>query len=72
MQYKKINFPKVGRNIKAERIRCDISQQDLADFIGTTRQTVGRMEAGQNTYDLKDLYNICVKLHVSLEELIYR
>ena len=34
------------RNIASERVRIGYSQKDLADFLGVSRETVARYEAG--------------------------
>lgn len=33
-------------NIASERVRLGLTQQDLADFLGVKRETVGRWENG--------------------------
>ena len=38
---------KVGRNIKAERVRKGLSQEKLAELTETTRRTVCLIENGQ-------------------------
>ena len=38
---------RLGRRIRAERIRCGLSQQDLADRMGVARRSIVRLEKGK-------------------------
>ena len=38
---------KVGNNVKLARVAAGLTQQQLADEIGVTRQTIGLIEAGK-------------------------
>ena len=39
--------PIVGENAKALRVRCGLTQEDFAEKIGTSRQTVINFETGK-------------------------
>ena len=41
------------------RIACGLSQQELAAFVGATRQTIGLIEAGRYNPSLKLCTAIC-------------
>ncbi len=45
------NFPLVafGSAIRARRKSLRLTQRDVADLVGVTRQTVGRLESGDPT-----------------------
>jgi putative transcriptional regulator len=38
---------KVGNNLKLARVAKDLTQQELADLVGVTRQTIGLLEASR-------------------------
>ena len=44
--------------LKAARAGMDLSQQDLADAVGVSRQTIGAIEKG----DYNPTINLCVKI----------
>ena len=37
----------LGRHIRAERVRCNLTQQELADAVGVSRQTINFIETGR-------------------------
>lgn len=44
----------IGNNVKVARVEAGLTQQDMAEAIGVTRQTIGLIEA--------DKYNPTIKL----------
>lgn len=58
-------------NIKAVRTSQKISQEELANLVGTTRQTIIAIEKGQFNPSAKLALLICVALNVKFEELFY-
>lgn len=58
-------------NIKAVRTSQKISQEELANLVGTTRQTIIAIEKGQFNPSAKLALLICVALKVKFEELFY-
>jgi len=60
--------------IKVERAKLDLTQQDLADKIGVSRQTINSIEAGRyvpsTTLSLKlsGIFNTTVNAIFKLEE----
>ena len=63
---------RVGRNIAAERIRRDMSQEELADAVGLARMTIINYEAGLTTPDMASATAIADVLGVSLDALAGR
>ena len=59
-----------GQNIKAAREAAGISQTELAERIGTTRQQIGKYESGNQDMTLNRLVQIAVALGVDPDELI--
>lgn len=43
----------VGNNLKVARITAGFTQEELADLVGVTRQTIGLIEAGKYNPSLK-------------------
>lgn len=61
------------KNIKMKiaRIECDLSQEQLAEAVGVTRQTIGLIEAGKYNLSLNLCIAICKELHKTLDELFW-
>lgn len=53
------------------RTRLGLSQTDLAERVGATRQTIGLIEAGRYNPSLKLCTAICKTLGVSLNDLFW-
>ena len=53
--------------LKAARAAKDLSQEQLAQAIGVTRQTIGMIEAGKYNPTL----NLCKALDKTLDELFW-
>ncbi|MBO1307696.1 helix-turn-helix transcriptional regulator [Enterococcus sp. 669A] len=60
-----------NKRIKIARIECDMSQEDLANAIGVTRQTIGLIEAGKYNPTLKLCIAICKTLNKTLNDLFW-
>ncbi len=61
----------VGENIKKHRENKGYSQEQLAEELSVTRQTVSSWETGRTEPDLDILHRIAQVLEVTVEELIY-
>lgn len=48
----------MGRQIAAERVAADISQETLAERVGITKRSMGRYERGERDIQLKTLSQI--------------
>lgn len=57
--------------LKAARIAMDMSQGDLADKVGVTRQTIGLIELGKYNPTLSVCIAICKALNKTLDELFW-
>ena len=57
--------------MKAARAGMDLSQEELAELVGVTRQTIGMIEAGKYNPTLKLCLAICKALHKTLDELFW-
>ncbi|MGO3792868.1 MAG: helix-turn-helix transcriptional regulator [Enterococcus gilvus] len=60
-----------NKRIKIARLENDMSQEDLANAIGVTRQTIGLIEAGKYNPTLKLCIAICKILNKTLNDLFW-
>ena len=57
--------------LKAARAAKDLSQEQLAQLVGVTRQTMGMIEAGSYNPTLNLCIAICKALDRTLDELFW-
>ena len=57
--------------IKAARAALDMTQKDLADAVGLSRQTMNAIEKGDYNPTVKLCIKICKVLNKSLDELFW-
>lgn len=57
--------------LKAARAAMDLSQQDLADKIGVSRQTINAIEKGDYNPTINLCLSICRILGKTLDELFW-
>lgn len=60
-----------NERMKQARIDAGLSQQQLADAVGATRQTIGLIEAGRYNPSLKLCTAICKTLGKTLDDLFW-
>ena len=60
-----------NERMKKARIEAGLSQQQLADAVGATRQTIGLIEAGRYNPSLKLCTTICKTLGKTLNDLFW-
>ncbi len=60
-----------NKKMKIARIEKDLSQEQLAELIGATRQTVSMIEAGKFNPSLQLCLAICKALGKTLDELFW-
>lgn len=60
----------VGNQIKKYRQSINLTQEELAEKIYVTRQTVSNWENGKNYPDLNSLIMLCDLLNISLDILV--
>lgn len=63
----------MGKNLKMKMARVEqgLSQEELAQHIGVTRQTIGLIENGKYNPSLQLCLSICWQLKRSLDELFW-
>lgn len=67
MPNKKIVF---SNNLKEQRIKHNLTQQQLADKIGLTRQTISNYENDIRNIDLDILVSLAKTLNIRTDDLI--
>ncbi|MGD6844391.1 helix-turn-helix transcriptional regulator [Bacillus infantis] len=58
-------------NVKRARLQAELTQQELADRVGITRQTVSLIEKGKYNPSLKLCLQICYAVQSNLDELFW-
>ncbi len=58
-------------NLKEVRTMAKLSQQQLADIVGVSRNTISSIETGQFTPTAKLALILCVALDKKFEDLFY-
>ncbi|ABX41336.1 helix-turn-helix transcriptional regulator [Lachnoclostridium phytofermentans] len=57
--------------LKSARVAMDLSQQQLADLVGVSRQTISLIEKGDYNPTINLCIAICKVLHKTLDELFW-
>ena len=60
-----------NKRMKIARIEKDLSQEQLAELLGVTRQTIGLIESGSYNPTLKLCVAICKALDKTLDDLFW-
>lgn len=60
-----------NKRMKIARIEKDLSQEQLAELVGVTRQTIGMIESGKFNPSLQLCLSICRALGKTLDELFW-
>ena len=62
---------KLKNNLKEARAEKKLSQTQLAEMIGVSRNTISSIETGQFNPTAKLALNLCIALDKKFEELFY-
>lgn len=57
--------------MKIARVESEVSQEQLAEIVGVTRQTINLIESGNYNPSLKLCIEICKALHKNLNDLFW-
>ena len=60
-----------NKKLKIARMECDMSQEDLANIVGVTRQTIGLIENGKYNPTLNLCIAICKATNKTLNDLFW-
>ncbi|MGM8365188.1 helix-turn-helix transcriptional regulator [Virgibacillus sp. W0181] len=58
-------------NLKVARVQVDLTQQQLAEKVGVTRQTISLIEKGKYNPTLRLCLNICYAVNKTLDEIFW-
>lgn len=58
--------------VKLARIEAGLTQQQLAERVGVTRQTIGLIEKGEYNPSLNLCLEICYTVNKTLDQLFWR
>ncbi len=61
----------IGNKVKIARIEADLTQQELADQVSVTRQTIGLIESDKYNPTIKLCLMLARVLHKGLDELFW-
>lgn len=62
---------RLKNNVKLARVKVNMTQQELAEAVGITRQTVSLIEKGKYNPSLKLCLQIAYAVHSNLDELFW-
>ena len=62
----------IGKKINEIRIKHNITQKELADFLNTTQSTISAYESGDTLILTSFAYQICTKYNISMDWLCNR
>jgi putative transcriptional regulator len=62
---------KIGNRLKLSRIEVDLTQEELAELVGVTRQTIGLIEANKYNPSLKLCLLLSRNTNTPLGELFW-
>lgn len=57
---------KLGQKIRFERLKKNLSQDDLADLVGLSKQAISALETGTSNVKFLNLHNIANALDLDL------
>lgn len=60
-----------NKRLKIARVECNMSQEDLANTVGVTRQTIGLIENGKYNPTLNLCIAICKATNKTLNDLFW-
>ena len=61
---------KIAQNIQATRLAAHMTQEQLAEAVGVSRQTVAKWESGETSPDLEHASALAEALGTSLDDLV--
>ena len=61
-----------NKQMKMARVESDLSQEQLADIVGVTRQTINLIESGNYNPSLNLCIEICKVLNKTLNDLFWK
>ncbi len=60
----------LGNSLFQARKKCGLSQEEVAEKLGVSRQTISKWETGETLPDIQQSKRLALLYHLSLDELI--
>ena len=61
---------KFGKNVKIERIKKDLTQEQLAEIMNVSQNYIANIERGKANMSLAKIYELSNFLNVNIEKLL--
>ena len=65
-----IDQVKIGQFIRAERIKHNLTQRELAEIINVGAGTISKWECGRGLPEIVNILPLCEALEICFEELV--
>lgn len=65
-----MNYENLGKRIREERLKLNLTQEQLAEYADISTSYVGQIERGERKVTLETLVRITNKLNVSIDYLL--
>ena len=65
-----IDFSNIGKRIQVTRMENNISQKEMADFLGISLNYISKLENGKTKIELKTFLKICDFLNISIYDVL--
>ena len=66
----KVDKEKLGKKLKALRLKLDLKQKEIANECGISQTTYSNYELGYNLITSLSLYIICKNHNISMDEIL--
>ncbi len=67
---KEILLKKFGKNVKIERVKKDLTQEQLAEVMGVSQNYVASIEGGKENMSLGKILELSKALEIDIEDLL--
>lgn len=65
-----LNYNEIGKKIRKERIKRNLTQDDLAEILFVTRQAISKWENGKTLPDYESLLNLSNLFTISINDIL--
>ncbi|NUU96863.1 helix-turn-helix domain-containing protein [Marinitoga sp. 1138] len=66
-----INYIEILSRLKHERIKKNMTQEELAEILGCSPKTISDIETGRRNPSFKMFINICYVFHADINYIIF-